>query len=270
MISKVISISKKINLRLDNHFARLLYTWLIPHTDDFGRLTGCPHKVKALVIPMLDDTWKDVEKALQSLHDVELIQWYEVNGELYIQLTNFDGHQSGLHKRTKSKIPNPPELPGNSRNFTEIPLEGKGREQNRREEEGKGTPLTFDPYERIQNLFNIHHVEDYILHHINVMASYIGMVEFEVIEHAIKKGAHKHANYCVRTLEGLVKDGKLTKESVEYKTVTPLNNREAETQKRLAEERKTAEPVPLEPEIEALKEVAAGYESPGPRTTGSD
>lgn len=130
MISKVISISEKVNsLSL---FGKLLYTWMIPHADDFGRLPGSPAKVRALVVPMGDETTKDVETAVADMHQKGLIQWYEIGGEKYIQITNFDDHQSGLHKRTKSKFPDPPTesdeqnqesdgiaqtIPGSSRNF---------------------------------------------------------------------------------------------------------------------------------------------------------
>jgi DNA replication protein DnaD len=106
MISKVISISEKVNsLSL---FGRLLYTWMIPHADDFGRLPGSPAKVRALVVPMADETVKDVEQALADMHERGLIIWYEVDGEKFIQITNFESHQQGLHKRTPSKYPSPP------------------------------------------------------------------------------------------------------------------------------------------------------------------
>lgn len=131
MISKVISISEKVNsLSL---FGRLLYTWMIPHADDFGRLPGSPAKVRALVVPMADETVKDVEEALADMHKKGLIIWYEVDGEKFIQITNFEKHQQGLHKRTKSKFPEPPdefrEIPGNSEEF---PLELEGN-KNRTE-----------------------------------------------------------------------------------------------------------------------------------------
>jgi hypothetical protein len=109
MISKVISISEKVNsLSL---FGRLLYTWMIPHADDFGRMPGSPAKVRALVVPMGDETVKDVETALADMHRGDLIIWYEVNGEKVIQITNFEEHQSGLHRRTASKYPPPRRLP---------------------------------------------------------------------------------------------------------------------------------------------------------------
>lgn len=131
MISKAISISEKVNSL--SVFGRLLYTWMIPHADDFGRLPGSPVKVRALVVPMADETIKDVEQALKDMHKHGLIIWYEVDGERFIQITNFEKHQQGLHKRTKSKFPEPPdefrEIPGNSEEF---PLELEGN-KNRTE-----------------------------------------------------------------------------------------------------------------------------------------
>lgn len=165
MISKSISISERVN-RLTDTFHILLFTWMIPHSDDFGRLFGSPLKVKALVVPMLDKTIKEVEEALCCLHREGLINWYEVGSDKYIQIENFDHHQSGLHKRTKSKFPEPP---GNSGNFPEIPSEENRTEENRTEEKGreqKGSEKSFpsaddppvykqdDPFVFYQNNFD--------------------------------------------------------------------------------------------------------------------
>ncbi|MEF2965075.1 DnaD domain protein [Paenibacillus sp. M1] len=148
MVSKVISISEKVNM-LPDIFDMLLFTWMIPHTDDFGRLAGSPAKVKALVVPMLDKTLSDVEASLARLCEKRLILWYEVNGEKIIQIENFEKHQQGLHKRTKSKFP---DFPGNSGKFPEIPseqnrTEQKGTEENRTEyEQIFGGGDSFNPY----------------------------------------------------------------------------------------------------------------------------
>jgi DnaD/phage-associated family protein len=137
MVSKCISVSEKVN-SLPSTFDMLLYTWIIPHADDFGRMPGSPLKVKALVVPMLDKSIKDVEESLSNLDHSGLIIWYEVNGDKFIQVENFDDHQSGLHKRTKSKFPPPPvvsekfpEIPGNS-----LLIELNRTELNRTEENG--------------------------------------------------------------------------------------------------------------------------------------
>lgn len=218
MVSKSISFSEKVN-ELPDIFDMLLFTWIIPHTDDFGRLTGRPAKVKSLVVPMLDKTKQDIEISLGRLHEANLIQWYEVDGDKFIQVLNFDKHQQGLHKRTKSKYPEPPSI---SRNFPEIPLEGKGREEelNRRgtEEEGKGREMPApdsNPHkDLIHKTLNDCDVKDYNLYHLDTLNSYIGMVDIEVILAAIKKGSGKHINYTVNTLKGFVTEGITKKEQL--------------------------------------------------------
>ena len=50
MLHKKISISLQVNsLPLP---AKLLFTWLIAHTDDEGRILGSPKYIKATVVPM--------------------------------------------------------------------------------------------------------------------------------------------------------------------------------------------------------------------------
>ncbi|SPY16938.1 putative prophage replication protein O [Paenibacillus polymyxa] len=137
MISKVISISEKVN-ELPDIFDMLLFTWMIPHTDDFGRLAGSPAKVKALVVPMLDKLVSDVKESLHRLQSAGLIEWYEADGQKVVQVVNFEAHQQGLHKRTRSKFPDPPlDFPGSSGNFPNIPLEENRREENRTEQKGR-------------------------------------------------------------------------------------------------------------------------------------
>lgn len=125
-----ISLSEQVN-DLSIH-AALLFTWMIPHADDFGRMQGGSRVVKALVVPMRDDfTSSLVDECLNEMNQASLIQRYEIEGFLYIQFPNWEVHQSGLHKRTKSKYPEPEVdcFPGNSGKF---PLE-----QNRTEQEEK-------------------------------------------------------------------------------------------------------------------------------------
>ncbi len=209
---------------LPDIFDMLLFTWIIPHTDDFGRLAGSPAKVKALVVPMLEKSIKDIGDSLQRLHEQGLIQWYEADGEKVIQVTNFEKHQQGLHKRTRSKFPDPPDksdsfqrVPGTSGNFPTFPPEGKGTEQkgtegNGREEEGNGTdsPPPSDPIKSsFLNLMNECSLKTTIFG-LDQIYSYIGVVETEVIEAAIKKASGKHVNYAVNTLQGWVSEGKTT------------------------------------------------------------
>lgn len=229
MLSKVISISEKVH-NLEDIFHMLLFTWIIPHTDDWGRLVGSPKKVKSLVIPMMDKTTADVEKALIDLHNNGLISWYEVHGEKFIQVINFEEHQSGLHKRTKSKIPEPfPEIPGTSRNFSEIPLEQNRTEQKRtrRELEEKGTEgsdyAVSNPHSnKINSWLNEFNVKCKGIAQLEDIESFVGAVDIEVIEAAIKQSEGKSVPYAVQILTRWISEGKTTKDSLK-RTLTSRN-----------------------------------------------
>lgn len=220
MIHKSISVSETVNLGLTDIFHMLLFSWMIPHFDDFGRMAGSPAKVKALVCPLLlNKSAKEVETAITEMDQIGLIYWYEVEGQKYIQAVNFEEHQPGLHKRTKSKFP---EFPGNSRKFPEIPPEEKGREGNRTEQKGTDTEekgrqmpaLDNNPHkDRLLALINECGIQDYTLHHLDIVYSYIGVVDIEVIETAIKKSTKKSGGYLANTLSGMVKKDGITKAS---------------------------------------------------------
>ncbi len=137
ILKSQISVSEQVNeLSLK---AALLFTWMIPHTDDFGRISGSAKKIKAVVLPMRDEfTPSDVDDALNEIHDKGLICRYKVNGEPLIEMLKFETHQQGLHKRTKSKFPSPDQAdkPLDSESFPEVPGNSRlvcahGTEQNR-------------------------------------------------------------------------------------------------------------------------------------------
>lgn len=161
-IAKSISISEQVDGVSDQ--AALLFSWMFPHADDFGRLPGSAKKLGAVVVPLRMDRkpgWAvdDIEGYIMELEEardeagVPLIYRYRVGGIPVIQLIKFDSHQEGLHKRTRSKFPDPeepfPEIPGNSGKVQEIPgsrargREGKGNEGKRNE--GKGREQTGQP-----------------------------------------------------------------------------------------------------------------------------
>lgn len=142
MISKALSTSEK---RAALHqvapqlaeFCQAMYPLMVAHSDDFGRLQGDPFTVKHAIEPTSPRQIPDFEAGLQALHQVGLIQWYGTNGRKFIQIQNFEPHQQGLHKRTKSLFPEPP---GDSGNFPEIPSEEKGRELKGREPKKSVSP----------------------------------------------------------------------------------------------------------------------------------
>lgn len=108
MISRSISTSRKL-ARVDDR-AALLFTWIQPHTDDYGRIEGDAMTVRAKVCPMRPYTDEDVDKSLADLALKGLILRYEVDGEQYIQVCGFEEHQTFKTDRPrKSEYPAPPE-----------------------------------------------------------------------------------------------------------------------------------------------------------------
>lgn len=137
MISSSLGSSRKFHALLGNsgklgEFAQALFPLMVCQSDDFGRLEGDAFTIKHKVFPTSPRPERDFQKALEAMDRVGLIQLYIAEGITCIQILAFDDHQSGLHKRTKSKFPEPP---GNSRKFPEIPSEQNRTEQNRNRRE---------------------------------------------------------------------------------------------------------------------------------------
>lgn len=85
-------------------YARLLFAGLWTIADKEGRLDDRPKKVKALVLPF-DNV--DCDELLQQLHQRKFINRYQVNGESYIQISNWKKHQNPHCKEAASEIPAP-------------------------------------------------------------------------------------------------------------------------------------------------------------------
>ena len=92
MISK--SISTSTRLSEVSTFAALLFTWIIPHCDDYGHLDANPKIVKAIVVPLRDETAEDVAAALKDLVKHGLLTTYEADGRPYLEIVKWDDHQT--------------------------------------------------------------------------------------------------------------------------------------------------------------------------------
>jgi hypothetical protein len=111
-----ISIDAKVSdLAVHGPLPLLLYTWAIPHADDWGRLLGEPKQFKLLVCPALDVSAAEIEEALNQIAEVGLWYRYQVDGKWYIAFPEdaWFKHQTYINanKRendSKSKIPAPP------------------------------------------------------------------------------------------------------------------------------------------------------------------
>jgi len=107
MLKKRISKSRKF-AALANDRARLLYVMMLPHLDVAGRLEATPDILRAEVVPLLHWTERTIQRALNDLDRVGLIQLYAVNGEQYLQFTMFEKYQRlNPDREAKSEIPVP-------------------------------------------------------------------------------------------------------------------------------------------------------------------
>ena len=80
--------------------------------------------------------------------DVGLIRLYSGDGCIYLQVNNFDAHQPNLHKRTKSRFPEPPGISGSFQNLPDLPLQSNITEPNLTElkrTEEKRTDVSLSP-----------------------------------------------------------------------------------------------------------------------------
>ena len=144
MIDNCISISEKINdLTIKEAF---VYTWIIPHLDDWGRISGSPRKLKAIVFPMKKEiSIGDLEEVLNKFKNLGLFLWEVVEDISVLQqpFKEFSSHQAiSDSKRAKSKYPeidednitspripkNPLGSPAQVKLSKEKLREGKGRE----------------------------------------------------------------------------------------------------------------------------------------------
>lgn len=110
MLSKSLGASRKFSRcgTAAGEFPQLLFALLVPHADDFGRMTGDAFTVKHAVFPTSPRSEDEFEAALLALERAHLIVRYPHNGGQVLQVVKFEEHQRGLHKRTKSDFPAPP------------------------------------------------------------------------------------------------------------------------------------------------------------------
>ena len=130
MISKNLGSSRKfqaVNAKCGKlgDFAQALFPLIVVNADDFGRLDSDAFTVKHKVFPVSPRTEEDFETVLQAMSAVGLIRFYESGGDRYLEIVNFDREQPGLHKRTKSDYPDPPD------DFGKFPEEQNLTEQTR-------------------------------------------------------------------------------------------------------------------------------------------
>lgn len=145
-----ISQDRRVN-ELDDSWAMLAYTWMIPSADNMGRMEGDPDLLASMVFPRKRDivTPERMTAILASLHKAGLVYWYEVQGERYVQFPpeSWERHQRLIGNMVaESDFPEPnadeyrlwwesARVLTGSNELIPVVNEGKGREGKRREED---------------------------------------------------------------------------------------------------------------------------------------
>lgn len=91
MLHRRISISLQVN-RLPLA-AQLLFTWMIAHADDEGRLRGEATYIKATVVPMMKWSFKLVESYIESIENEGLIHRWTENNEQIVEFVKWHNYQ---------------------------------------------------------------------------------------------------------------------------------------------------------------------------------
>src|SRR4030095_9572360 len=94
LISKSLSTSHRFTALYDvcpdvAEFCQLLYTLLVVHSDDHGRLHGGPRTIKLLTLPASPRVEREFAIALRALHRVRLIHWYTAAGRQVLAIEQF-------------------------------------------------------------------------------------------------------------------------------------------------------------------------------------
>lgn len=113
-ISTDISIDRAIGKLVEQYGsdAALLYTWMIPHADDEGKLTGDPYEILSLVWSSLrSKTEDDVLRCLGQLSEFDLIIWDEEAKLVYFPVKSFYKYQSYIKPQNRRNVdPEPVQL----------------------------------------------------------------------------------------------------------------------------------------------------------------
>jgi len=160
MIDNCISTSETVNdLTVREAF---IYTWIIPHLDDWGRISGSPRTLKAKIFPMKKEiTIKYIEQALAKFKEWGLFLWEEVDGVIVLQqpFEKFNEHQHiSDKKRSGSKYPEvlsvspeSPRIPGGS---PDSPVQvNLSKEKIIKDKYGKFVELSKEEYKKLLDKF---------------------------------------------------------------------------------------------------------------------
>jgi hypothetical protein len=77
-----------------SEFEQLLFTWMIPHADDWGIMTGTPLGIRMKIVPGTNRSLEEIDQALTHIEEAGLIWRYEADGHgPLVQFRKWAGYQ---------------------------------------------------------------------------------------------------------------------------------------------------------------------------------
>ncbi len=123
MLSKKISNDENVaQLSLP---ATLLYTWMIPHLDQKGRIYGDIWTLKSIVPYISELTPRRIRSCIDEFIDKDLV-WYYGNDHKYLEFKGFDKNQT-IHPEREAKST----IPGHDENMTKTPSDHQESKVNK-------------------------------------------------------------------------------------------------------------------------------------------
>jgi hypothetical protein len=140
---------KRVN-DLSDDTSRLAFTWLITFADSAGRTHGDPALVRSALFPRRTDVSTDqVEAYLKEWHECGLVNWYEAEGDLWLEFPSFHKHQKGFDRRHEpdTVVPDPPMHDDGTYQVQAAPVQGTGDvpAKRSRSKVEKKTPAVIPP-----------------------------------------------------------------------------------------------------------------------------
>lgn len=102
MIDKKISVSEQVSNLSDK--AKVIFTWSIPHADDFGILPYQALTLKATIVPMMSIIISDFKKCIDEILKQKLWLEEEYNSQKFYKIAKFYEHQTLKKDRKPNTI----------------------------------------------------------------------------------------------------------------------------------------------------------------------
>jgi hypothetical protein len=97
-----LSISKSLQVDSLPLPARLLFTWMIAHADDDGRIKGEPKYIKGSVVPLTNWSTKNIQKYLELMKKIGLIYYWQENDQWFVEFVKWNMYQHIRSDRYKT------------------------------------------------------------------------------------------------------------------------------------------------------------------------